>query len=291
MDETQANDANPDAATGPTATGGSPLDGRHAVITGGGRGIGASVAARLAAMGARITLMGRDAAVLEAKRAELESASGLATAASGGVSGPAVAAVTADVADEASVTRAFAAAAAAHGAPSILVNNAGAAQSASFKRTDTALWRAMLDVNLTGTYLCTRQVLPAMIEAGWGRIINIASTAGLTGYAYVTAYCAAKHGVVGLTRALALETAKRGVTVNAVCPGYTDTDMTARTVENIVAKTGCTADEARAQIAVHNPQGRLIDPEEVASAAAWLALPASHSITGQTIAVAGGEVM
>ncbi len=262
------------------AAGEKVLAGRHAVVTGGGRGIGAAVAAQLARMGAPVTIMGRDEAVLEAARAEIEAAEG-----------GTIAAVAADVTDEGSVSRAFAAAADGLGPPAILINNAGAAESAPFKRTDAALWRAMLDVNLTGTFLCTRAALPAMLDAGWGRVVNVASTAGLVGYAYVTAYCAAKHGVVGLTRALALETAKKGVTVNAVCPGYTETDMTRRTVANIIEKTGCGEDEARAQLSAHNPQGRIVDPEEVANAAAWLALPASHSITGQTVAVAGGEVM
>ena len=149
----------------------------------------------------------------------------------------------------------------------------------------------MVEINLLSTFLCIRQALPAMTEAGYGRIINIASTAGLVGYRYVTAYVASKHGVVGLTRSLALETAKSGVTVNAVCPGYVETDMTADTIANIVEKTGMDAEAARAQLAQGNPQGRLIDPEEVANAVVWLARPDSGSITGQSIPVAGGEVM
>ena len=140
------------------------------------------------------------------------------------------------------------------------------------------------------TYYCTQAALPGMLETGWGRIVNVASTAGLTGYAYVTAYCAAKHAVIGLTRSLALELATKGVTVNAVCPGYTDTDMVAQTVANIVAKTKRTEEQARAELASSNPQKRLVQPDEVANAVAWLCLPGSESITGQSIAVAGGEV-
>jgi len=195
------------------------------------------------------------------------------------------------VTDEAMVADSFAAAAAALGPATILVNNAGRGDSAPFKRAGRDIFQAMIDINLMSTVLCTQQVLPAMIEAGYGRVINVASTAGLIGYRYVTAYVASKHAVVGLTRALALETAKTGVTINAVCPSYVETDMTQATIDNIVGKTGCTPDEARAQLAAGNPQGRLIDPAEVANAAVWLALPASYSITGQALAIAGGEVM
>jgi NAD(P)-dependent dehydrogenase (short-subunit alcohol dehydrogenase family) len=149
----------------------------------------------------------------------------------------------------------------------------------------------MMAVNLDGTFHCTQAALPGMLAGGWGRIVNIASTAGLFGYGYVTAYCAAKHGVVGLTRALALEVATKGVTVNAVCPGYTDTDIVKETVANIAAKTGRTPEEAQSELTSRNPQKRLIRPEEVANAVAWLCLPGSEAITGQAIAVAGGEVM
>ena len=149
----------------------------------------------------------------------------------------------------------------------------------------------MLDVNLTGAYHCMQAALPGMLDAGWGRVVNVASTAGLTGYRYVAAYCAAKHGLVGLTRALALEVATRGVTVNAVCPGFTDTDIVADAVANIVRKTGRTADQARAELAAGNPQGRLVRPDEVAHAVAWLCMPGAAALNGQAIAVAGGEVM
>jgi NAD(P)-dependent dehydrogenase (short-subunit alcohol dehydrogenase family) len=173
----------------------------------------------------------------------------------------------------------------------ILVNNAGQAESAPLAKTDLALWQRMLAANLTGTFLCTREALPEMAARGAGRVVNVASTAGLVGYAYVAAYCAAKHGVVGLTRAAALECAKTGVTVNAVCPGYTETDIVAAAVANIVAKTGKSEAEARAALVARNPQGRMVQPAEVAAAVLWLCLPAAASVTGQAIAVAGGEVM
>jgi NAD(P)-dependent dehydrogenase (short-subunit alcohol dehydrogenase family) len=173
----------------------------------------------------------------------------------------------------------------------ILINNAGQAASAPLIKTDEALWNRMLAVNLTGTYLCTRAVLPDMLQASSGRIVNIASTAGLRGYAYVTAYTASKHGVVGLTRALALEVAANGITVNAICPGYTDTDIVRNAVKTIVNQTGRSAEQARALLARTNPQHRLIQPQEVAQAAVWLCREDSASITGQCLTIAGGEVM
>lgn len=248
------------------------LQGKHAVVTGASRGIGLAIARTLRAHGARVTLMARAADALEAAAAEL---------------GGDTAWQTVDVTDADSVAAAFARA----GAVDILVNNAGQAASAPFGRTDAALWQRMLDVNLTGAYQCIQAALPGMLDAGWGRVVNVASTAGLTGYRYVAAYCAAKHGLVGLTRALALEVASRGVTVNAVCPGFTDTDLVADAVANIMRKTGRTEDQARAELAAANPQGRLVQPEEVAHAVAWLCMPGAAAMNGQAIAVAGGEVM
>jgi 3-hydroxybutyrate dehydrogenase len=250
------------------------LDGRHAVVTGGGRGIGAAVADALAAAGIRLTLMGRNEGQLREKVETL----------------PVGQAVRCDVADEASVAAAFAEATRAFGPVAILVNNAGAAESAPFLRSSLELLRRMLDVNLIGTFLCSRAALPDMLEAGFGRIVNVASIAGLKGAAYVSAYCAAKHGVVGLTRALALETATKGITVNAVCPSYTDTEMAQRAIANIVEKTGRSVAEAEAELVRKNPQGRLIRPEEVAATVLWLCAPGAESITGQAIAIAGGEV-
>lgn len=251
-----------------------PLQGKHALVTGGNRGIGAAVVAGLLEQGARVTVLhrGRENVLHPAPTTQQQI-------------------VVADISEEHQVHLAFAHAVQQFGTIAILVNNAGIAESAPFKRTDSALWQKMLAVNLSGTYFCTRQVLPAMLEANYGRIVNIASTAGLIGYAYVSAYCAAKHGVIGLTRALAAETAQSGVTVNAVCPGYTDTDMVESTVTNIMQKTGRSAADAKKFLAERNPQGRLITPEEVARTVVWLCLPGSEAITGQAIAICGGEVM
>lgn len=253
------------------------LTGRHALVTGGGTGIGAAIAAELAQLGATLTLLGRRAAPLEAVCAALPG------------SGHGV--VVADVTEHAAVVTAFASAAAARGPVAILANNAGAALSTPFSKTTPELWHAMLSVNLTGTYHCTHAALPGMQAAGWGRIVNVASTAGLVGYAYVAAYCAAKHGVIGLTRALALEVARQGITVNAVCPGYTETPLIDAALDNIVTKTGRSNDEARAMLAARNPQGRLVQPADVARTVAWLCAPGAEAVHGQAVAVAGGEVM
>ena len=257
------------------ASGAHRLDGAHALITGGGTGIGAAIAARLAATGARVTVVGRRPEPLR------KIADRLATAQT----------VTFDVTDEAAIEAGLATATERFGPVGILVNNAGAAESAPFVRTVPDTWRTMLEVNLTGVFLVTRAVLPAMLERRWGRMVSIASTAGLKGYAYVAAYCAAKHGVIGMTRSLALEVAQKGITVNAVCPGYTETELLADSVANIMSKTGVSEEEARAQLVESNPQRRFVCPEEVAEAAAWLVGPNTDAITGQAIVVAGGEVM
>jgi NAD(P)-dependent dehydrogenase (short-subunit alcohol dehydrogenase family) len=256
------------------------LHGRHAIITGGGRGIGAAIAIELARLGARLTLMGRDSVAL-ARQAKALSRD-FATEAT---------AVPCDVTDAGAVAEAFATARERLGDANILVNNAGQAEGAPFSETSPELWSRMLAVNLTSAYLCTREVLPAMLAAADGRIVNVASTAGLRGYSRMAAYCAAKHGLVGLTRALAVETAKRGVTVNAVCPGYTDTAMAKRAVDSLVAARGITSEEALQMLTRASPRGRLIRPEEVASAVGWLCSPDASAMTGQSIAVAGGEVM
>lgn len=253
------------------------LAGRHALVTGGSRGIGLAIVHALLAQGARVTVLGRNAATLEEALRDFPPQR--------------CAAVQADVAVRTEVDAAFALAATRFGPIDILVNNAGQAASAPFGKTDDALWRQMMAVNLDGAFHCTQAALPGMLEAGWGRIVNVASTAALTGYRYVSAYCAAKHAVLGLTRALALEVAGRGVTVNAVCPGYTDTDIMRDAVANISARTGRSIEAAREQLASGNPQGRLVQPQEVADTVAWLCRPQSAAMNGQAIAVAGGEVM
>ena len=254
------------------------LKGKHALVTGGARGIGAACARALLLRGARVTLAGRDVAALLQAQEDLRALGEV------GIE-------QLDVAEEASVRAGFARAAARFGRIDILINNAGQAAPAPFLKTDAAHWQRMLAVNLSGTFHCTQAALPAMLEAQWGRIVNVASTAGLVGYRYVSAYVAAKHGVIGLTRALALEVAAKGVTVNAVCPGYTETDIVREAIANIVARTGRSEDEARAELAAGNPQKRLVQAEEVANAVLWLCLPESAAMNGQAIAVAGGEVM
>lgn len=258
----------------------TPFARHHAVVTGGGRGIGAAIAEALARFGASVSLIGRNAEVLQATANRITKDYGVK-----------VGTASADVADETAVQKAISTVRDVVGAPTILVNNAGVAVSAPFLKSDAAFWRNVLDVDLMGAVYCTRAVLPSMLESKWGRIINIASTAGITGYAYVTAYCAAKHAMIGLTRALAIETARTGVTVNAVCPGYTDTDMTVQTIANIIKKTGRSREETVASLVAHNPQGRLIQPAEVADAVVWLCGENAASITGQSIVIAGGEIL
>ena len=257
----------------------TPFARHHAVVTGGGRGIGAAIAEALARLGASISLIGRNAEVLQATADRIIKEHGVK-----------VATASADVADEAAVRKAMAAVTGVLGAPTILVNNAGVALSAPFLKSDATFWRKVLDVDLMGAVYCTQAALPAMVESKWGRVINIASTAGVAGSAYITTYCAAKHAMIGLTRALAIETARTGVTVNAVCPSYTDTDMTAQGIANITKKTSRSREEAVASLVARNPQGRLIQPAEVADAVVWLCGDNAASITGQSIVIAGGEI-
>ncbi|MFM7026497.1 MAG: SDR family NAD(P)-dependent oxidoreductase [Limnohabitans sp.] len=259
------------------------LEGHHALVTGAGSGIGAAVALVLAQHGCRLTLAGRSHDRLQ-QQAELLRAQ---------VPDAAIVLAPMDITNPHAVEAAVQQAQAQFGPVNILVNNAGQAQSQPFLRTDAALWQQMLNVNLSGTFHVTHAVLPAMLEAAArgspGRIVNIASTAGLMGYAYVSAYVAAKHGVVGLTRALALELARKNVTVNAICPGYTETEIVHEAVHNIVAKTGHSEDQARQALAARNPQQRLVQPAEVAQSVLWLCAPGSSAINGQAIAVDGGE--
>ena len=246
---------------------------RHALVTGGGTGIGRAIALALAADGIAVTASGRRREALQAVASE----------------NPLIHAETADVTDERSMQELYARAEAARGAIDIVIANAGMGESAPAHKTSLDLWQRTLDTNLTGAFLTVKPAIESMKRAGRGRIVFIASIAGLKGAPYVSAYVAAKHGVVGLMRALAAELAKSGVTVNAVCPGYVETPMLERTLGNIMAKTGRSEAEARAELAGDNPQGRIIEVDEVAGAVTWLVSDAARSVNGQAVAICGGE--
>ncbi|MFJ5368481.1 SDR family NAD(P)-dependent oxidoreductase [Bosea sp. CER48] len=248
------------------------LQGQRALVTGGGRGIGRAIAAALTRAGAQVSVLGRDEAALQAAVA----------------AGAAADFATCDVRDESSVSVAIGRLAGAQGFD-IAVANAGAVETGPFMRSDAERFRRMLEINLIGTVNPFHAVLPGMLERRRGRLIAIASTAGHRGYAYVSAYAAAKHAVIGLVKSLALETARSGVTVNAVCPGYADTDMVASGLDAITAKTGKSRELALAEMVKDNPQGRLIAPEEVAAAVLYLCGPGSDAVTGQSLLINGGE--
>ena len=246
---------------------------RHAVVTGAGTGIGEAISRQLHAEGYRVTLLGRRREPLAALAASLGEHSHV---------------VTGDVTDRAGITSAFSTAVERFGDVEILVNSAGMAPTAPFHRLDFADWQRTMDVNVNGVFHCTQIALDAMLRAGWGRIINIASVASMRGFPYVSGYCASKHAVLGLTRAVALEVATQGVTVNSICPGYVDTDIVRAAIAEIVSKTGRTEGEAMEHFTQSNPQGRLVEASEVASAVSWLCSDGAASVTGQAIAIDGG---
>jgi NAD(P)-dependent dehydrogenase (short-subunit alcohol dehydrogenase family) len=251
------------------------LAGRHALVTGASQGIGAAIATALVAHGAAVTLLGRRSDALEALAANLPG-------------GATTSVVVADVSDPPAVAAAFETARAALGPIQILVNNAGQAFSAPFIKTPLEDWQRMIAVNLTGTFLCTHAALPDMLSAGGGRIVNVASTASLRGYRYASAYAASKHGVLGLTRSLALEVAAKGVTVNAVCPGYTETDILRTGLQDVMARTGREEADLRTELAESNPEGRILAPQEVADAVLRLCGDDEAATNGEAVTEFGG---
>jgi NAD(P)-dependent dehydrogenase (short-subunit alcohol dehydrogenase family) len=258
---------------------GESLAGKGAVVTGGGRGIGAASARALCDAGAAVVLAARTESQIEGLASELRNA------------GHSAWAIPCDVTSEDSVHQLAAAAGAQLGHVDILVNNAGIARSAPLHRQSLEEWNLVMAVNATGSFLCARAVAAGMAERGWGRIVNIASIAARTGARYIAAYAASKHAMLGLTRCLAAELAARGVTANAVCPGYVNTEMTTESIERIVSKTGLSHDEALASILASTPQGRLIEPEEVAHAVLALCSDNARGINGQAIGIDGGEFL
>ncbi len=244
------------------------LAGKTAFVTGGGSGVGAVIALELANAGAAVTICGRRIAPLEAVAAKHLN----------------ISAVVADITDEVAILTAIAAA-----SPDIVIANAGASESAPFVKTELDAFERMMKVNVTGTFLTLREGAKAMKDKPWGRLIAIASTAGLKGYPYVAPYAAAKHGVVGMVKSVALELARKNITVNAICPGFLDTEMTDRSIANIVEKTGRSVEAARASLEETNPMHRLVPPEDVAKTVLWLCSDGSDMVTGQSISVSGGE--
>jgi NAD(P)-dependent dehydrogenase (short-subunit alcohol dehydrogenase family) len=263
----------------PGPLGAAALSGRHVVVTGASRGIGAAVVRELAAAGARVTLIARDPDRLEALRRALEAADG-----------GTVVALRADITDGDAARKAIAIAESSMGPVYALVNNAGAAETAAFLETTDAQWRRMIDVNLMGAVFCTRAVLRGMLALREGRIVNVSSTAGIRGYRYVAAYVAAKHALVGFTRALALETERDGVSVNVVCPGYTRTEMLIASAQAQSARGGKSEEDIMARYASANEGGRLVEPLEVAQAIGWLCSPSQKQVTGRVLVVDGGPV-
>ncbi|MCG7521994.1 SDR family NAD(P)-dependent oxidoreductase [Ruegeria sp. Ofav3-42] len=245
------------------------ISGKHVIVTGGGSGVGAETAREFADAGAKVTIMGRGQKQLQAQGLSWQ---------------------VCDVTDPGSVSSAFDAARAEHGDIAVVVANAGAALSVPFEKMSPDDLDKMLGVNLTGVFNVWQAALPDMKAAGWGRMIAIASTAGLKGYSYVSGYCAAKHGVVGLTRALSLELASSGITVNAICPGFIETPMLDRSIANISEKTGMTSEQAANSLWRNNPQKRFVQTDEVAGTAMWLCSDAARSVNGHALSISGGEI-